>query len=208
MKPEQDLGQEPPLLRAEPAHDAEIDGAEPALRIDEQVSGVHVGMEEAVAQRMPQEGLDHDPAQGDAVVARLPRSPSMALSGMPSIHSMVSTSRAVALPVDRRNAEIERRRACSPPSRTRPRPRAEGPSPSSRSGPASRRRRSGLQAAQSPARCCSRVAAAKAMASRSRRNRARTPGRSTFTATTSLARRRQRPWPGGPARSTRRQPAR
>ena len=35
---EQDLGEEAPLLHAEPAHDAEIDGDEAALRVDEQVA--------------------------------------------------------------------------------------------------------------------------------------------------------------------------
>ena len=35
---EQDLGQEAPLLHAEPAHDAEIDGDETALRVDEEIA--------------------------------------------------------------------------------------------------------------------------------------------------------------------------
>ncbi len=66
---EQDLGEEAPLLQAEPPHDAAIDRNQPALRIDEQVPGMHVGMEEAVADRMLQEGLDHDPPQRRQVVA-------------------------------------------------------------------------------------------------------------------------------------------
>ena len=59
MKPEQDFGEEAPLLQPEPAHDAEVDGDQPAGIVEEQVAGVHVGMKEAVAQRMAQETLDH-----------------------------------------------------------------------------------------------------------------------------------------------------
>jgi hypothetical protein len=51
----QNLGKEQPFLGAEPAHDAEIHRDQPALIIDEQISGVHVGVEKAVAQRMAQE---------------------------------------------------------------------------------------------------------------------------------------------------------
>ncbi len=54
----QDLGQEATLFRAQPAHDAEIDRDEPAVMVDEQVSGMHVGVEEAVAHGVAQEGLD------------------------------------------------------------------------------------------------------------------------------------------------------
>ena len=55
----EDLGEEAALLRPEPAHDAEVDEGELAVGVDEQVSRMHVGVEEAVAQRVAQEGLDH-----------------------------------------------------------------------------------------------------------------------------------------------------
>ena len=56
---QKNLGEEAPLLRAEPAHDAEVDRDEPAGVVEKQIAGVHVGMKEAVAQRMAQETLDH-----------------------------------------------------------------------------------------------------------------------------------------------------
>ena len=59
MKPQQDFGEEAPLLQAEPAHDAEVDRDQPAGIVEEQIAGVHVGMKEAVAQRVAQETLDH-----------------------------------------------------------------------------------------------------------------------------------------------------
>src|SRR5260370_18080076 len=51
--------EEAPLLLAEPAHNAEIDGNEAAGIVEKQVAGMHVGMKEAVAQRVAQETLDH-----------------------------------------------------------------------------------------------------------------------------------------------------
>jgi hypothetical protein len=51
----QDLGQEPALLGAEAAHDAEVDRDEPAVGIDEEIARVHVRVKEAVAQGMAQE---------------------------------------------------------------------------------------------------------------------------------------------------------
>ena len=59
----EDLGEEAPLLRREPAHDAEIDRDDAAVGVDEQVARMHVGMEEAVAQRMAQEGLHQRAAE-------------------------------------------------------------------------------------------------------------------------------------------------
>ena len=56
---QQDLGEEAPLLHAEPAHDAEINRDQPAGIVEEQIAGMHVGMEEAVAQRVAQKALDH-----------------------------------------------------------------------------------------------------------------------------------------------------
>ena len=59
----QDLGEEAPLLQAEPPHDAEIDGDDAALIIDEQIAGMHVGMEEAVAHGVAQEDLQQPRAE-------------------------------------------------------------------------------------------------------------------------------------------------
>ncbi len=56
---QENFGEEAPLLQAEPAHDAEIDGDQAAGLVEEQIAGVHVGMKEAVAQRVAQETLDH-----------------------------------------------------------------------------------------------------------------------------------------------------
>src|SRR5262249_41851297 len=43
---------------SKPAHNAEIDCDQPALVIDEQISWMHVGVKEAVAQRVAQESLN------------------------------------------------------------------------------------------------------------------------------------------------------
>src|SRR3974390_3686713 len=56
---EQYFREEAPLLRPEPAHDAEINSDQASVRIDKQVAGMHIGMKEAVAQRVTQEALDH-----------------------------------------------------------------------------------------------------------------------------------------------------
>ncbi len=65
-----------------------------AVRLDEQIAGMHVGMEEAVAQRVAQEGLDEVGGDRLEIVAG---GASAATSDilMPSIHSSVSTSRPV-----------------------------------------------------------------------------------------------------------------
>src|SRR3954462_10375379 len=55
----EDLGEEAPLLRAESAHDAEVDRGELTVMVDKQIAGVHVGMKETVAQRVAQERLDY-----------------------------------------------------------------------------------------------------------------------------------------------------
>ena len=48
----EDFGEKAPLLEPEPAHDAEIHRDQAPLRVDEQISLVHVGMEKSVAHRM------------------------------------------------------------------------------------------------------------------------------------------------------------
>ncbi len=54
----QDFRQEQPFLGAEPAHDAEVDGNQPAVIVDEQIARMHVGVKKAVAQCMAEKGLD------------------------------------------------------------------------------------------------------------------------------------------------------
>jgi hypothetical protein len=65
----ENLGQEAPLLFAEPAHDAEVDGDKAALLVDEEIALMHVGMEKAVAHGVTQEGLQHMGAELLEVVA-------------------------------------------------------------------------------------------------------------------------------------------
>ena len=55
---EQDFGQELSLGRIQAAHDPEVDGDDAAIAVDEQISLVHVGMEESVAHCVSQESLD------------------------------------------------------------------------------------------------------------------------------------------------------
>ena len=66
---EEDLGEEAPLGLAEPAHDAEIDGDDVAGLVDEEIALVHVGMEEAVAERLAEERLHQPSRQRRQVVA-------------------------------------------------------------------------------------------------------------------------------------------
>ncbi len=66
---EQDLGQEASLLGAEPPHDAEVDGDQLARVVREQVARMHVGVKKAVAQRVPQERLDHSTGESLEVEA-------------------------------------------------------------------------------------------------------------------------------------------
>ena len=60
---EQNLRQETAFLRGKPTHDAEVHGDELTRIVNEQVSGMHVGVEEAVAQGMAEECLDHGAGQ-------------------------------------------------------------------------------------------------------------------------------------------------
>ena len=101
----QDFGKKQTFLGAEPAHNAEVDGDEPAVVVDEQIAGMHVGVKEAVAQRMAQKGLD----QG---ACELPQVESLGLQAR-----AVGQRRGVdpfqrqhvlggAVPIDRRHAEI------------------------------------------------------------------------------------------------------
>ena len=52
----EDVGEEPPLLARDTAHDAEIDGDHRAgLGLGEEIARMHVGMKKAVADGVPQE---------------------------------------------------------------------------------------------------------------------------------------------------------
>ena len=66
---EQDFREEAPLLGAEPSHDAEVDRHQPGVGVDEQVAGMHVGVEETVAQGVAQKALDHRAAERGEVQA-------------------------------------------------------------------------------------------------------------------------------------------
>ena len=88
----QDFREKQALLRAEPAHDAEIDGDEPAVIVDEQISRMHVGVKEAVAQRVAEKRLDQRARQASAGRSLWPASRARSDSGVASIHSSVSTS--------------------------------------------------------------------------------------------------------------------
>ena len=56
MKPSRISARKRRVLAVDPAHDAEIDGDDGAVGVDEQVARVHVGVEEAVAERLVEEG--------------------------------------------------------------------------------------------------------------------------------------------------------
>ena len=177
----QDLGEEAPLLRAEPAHDAEIDRHQLAVVVDEQVSGMHVGVEEAVAQRVAQEGLDHRAAERLEVEA-LGFEPGPVVERRrldPFEREHVARGAGPSPPPARGNPD---RPWCSPPSRRARRPRAAGPSrprPSGARSPTTSISRSRRASAESR----SAVRATKVKASRSALKRRSMPGRSTFTAT-------------------------
>ena len=56
---EKNFGEEAPLLCAKAPHNSEVDRNQAAGLVEEQIAWVHVGMKEAVAQRVAQEALDH-----------------------------------------------------------------------------------------------------------------------------------------------------
>ena len=91
----EDFGEEPSLLEAEPTHDAEIDRDDAPLRVDEEIALMHVGVEEAVAQRMAQERLDQRRAELRRIESELGERDRDRTAATPSIHSIVSTSRVV-----------------------------------------------------------------------------------------------------------------
>ena len=101
----EDLGEEAPLLRADAPHDAEIDRDDAAVVVHEQIAGMHVGMEEAVAQRVAQEGLHHRAAELLEVEAL--RHQRLAIGKARALHPFERQHVAGrAVPVDAGNAEI------------------------------------------------------------------------------------------------------
>ena len=100
----EDLGEEPPLLAAEPPHDAEIDRDDTPLGVDEEIALVHVGVEEAVAQRVAQERLDQGPAELGRVEAEFGEPRGIAeRRPVDPFHRQRCAGRAV--PIDLRRAE-------------------------------------------------------------------------------------------------------
>ena len=143
--------------------------------------GMHVGVEEAVAQRVAQEGLDHRAGEVLEVEAL-----GFELGAVVQRRAVDPVERqhvlGGAVPVHRRHAEVRDRPWCSPPSRTARRLRAAGPSRSQterRSVATVSIRRSRRASADS----ASARRAANVKASRSTRKRCSMSGRSTLTAT-------------------------
>ena len=102
---QQNFGEEAPLLQPEPAHDAEIDRDQPAGLVEEQIAGMHVGMEEAVAQRVAQKTLDHlAPEIGQVDLRLLEPRVVVQRDAVDPLHRQHVMGGAV--PVDRRHAKI------------------------------------------------------------------------------------------------------
>ena len=100
----ENLGEEAALRLAEAAHDTEIDGDDVAGLVDKEIALVHVGVEEAVAQRLAQERL-HQPAgeQGQVVAGGAQR---FDVGELDAVHPVEGEHVARRLiPFDRRDAE-------------------------------------------------------------------------------------------------------
>ena len=107
---------------------------------------MHVGVEEAVAQRVAQEGLDHRAAE--LLAGRSPRPRARRGRTAACRRSIRASARRARCGPSRPPARGSPDRPwCSPPSPTAPRPRAAGPSRSRPSGAASRPPRSAAAAA-------------------------------------------------------------
>ncbi len=95
----EDFGEIAPRLLVEPSHDSEIDHRDRAVLADEHVSLVEIGMEEAVAERLDEEGLDHDPGESRHVVAC--RDQALAVHDMEAVNALQRQDAAArAVPVD------------------------------------------------------------------------------------------------------------
>ena len=121
---QQHVGEVVARLAVEPAHDAEIDGADIALEIDEHVPGMLVAVEEAVAEGLLEEdrrGAGRAPDRCRCPAASMPARSSMR---MPVSRSRVSDASRRPPPVDLRARDRWYRRRNSPPARRRRRPPA------------------------------------------------------------------------------------
>ena len=99
------FGEEAAFLRPQPAHDAEIDRDQFAVGIDEQIAGMHVGVEKAVAQRVAQEALNHIAAERRQVeAARFERGAVVERRAVDPFQRQHFARGAV--PVDGRHAEV------------------------------------------------------------------------------------------------------
>ena len=181
QKADQHVGEVVAGLAVEPAHDAEIDDGERAVGIDEQIAGVHVGVEEAVAEHLVEKrGAGFAQQVGDIVPGRDQRRRGRRCGCRRRARSSARCARCAA----NRSAApgSSGRRRNSRPVRRRPPPRSAGPSRSapiaasvSTTSTGFSRRRLG----------CVRSANRASHRNRSRsRAKARSmPGRNTLTAT-------------------------
>ena len=158
-------------------------------RVDEQIAGMHVGVEEAVADRMAQEGLDD--ACGRAPTRSRPAASMAARSYSADAVDPFDRQHVARgqIPFGLRHAEIGVVLACSRRVPRGPPPRAAGPSRSRPSGPASRRPRP-ASGAWHRARCARTAGRRSAWPGDRARNCSRTPGRTTLTATSASPSRR------------------
>ena len=100
----EDLGEKAPFLLAEAAGNAEVDGNDAAAGFHEEIAGMHVGVEETVAQRVAQERLDQRRGDRLEVVAGIAQARDIGhLDALDPVHG--DDVAPGALPVDRGNAE-------------------------------------------------------------------------------------------------------
>ena len=173
---DQDLGVDPAGIGVDPPHDAEVERDQRPVRPELQVALVHVGVEEAVAQRVGQEGLDDPLRQPHQVGAARPqrrevaevdaRSPTPA-----SAPAGPRPARSPPAPGSPGRARCWRRTRPRPPppsggrARPAPRPRSGGSPPSAAAagrrarGARSCRRRSRRRRRRAGRRARSRAAA-------------------------------------------------
>ena len=68
----EDFREKAPLFESEAAHDAEVHHCEASMRVDKQISLMHVGVEKSIPHRGAQEGLNDVAAERLQIIA--PRS--------------------------------------------------------------------------------------------------------------------------------------
>ena len=125
-EPVQDLGQEAPLLGAQPAHDAEVDGNDAAFLVDQQVALVHVGVKEAIAHGVAQERLQRGEAQFPQIVAGGFQGCVIGNRDAVDPFERENAERGAA-PIDCRDAEASKLGRADPWRCCRPSPRSQQP---------------------------------------------------------------------------------